>query len=543
MKLALIGAEYEENLALRYLAASAREAGHQVEILPFGCAEEIPRVVAAVLAGDFAFVGLSMAFQHFARDFLGLAAELRARGYRGHLCAGGHLVTPAWREVLAEAPALDTVIRHDGELTLTALLARLDEPAAWREIPGVCCRDERGEPVAAPPRRQPDELDRLPWPLRDRPHAVHVGFGFAPLVASRGCFANCNYCCINSWHRSSEGKRYRRRSAADVADEMAYLYHDRDVRLFCFHDDTFFMPRPRDSVRMLGELGAELARRRVERIGVVGKARPDHLDAELIRAAKAFGICRIYLGVENGSDAGLLHLNRLHDLASCERALELLRAAELFSCFNILLFEPDCRLEDLEANLAFLARYVDFPFNFCRAEVYSGSAYERILREQGRLEGNYLGFSYEIQDPRAELAFRLSSVCFRGRNFAPVGVANSSTGLGYEAAVLRHFYGEAAAGLCAEVEALTCELGRDTVEKLAKLVAFAREAPLDDVAGATRFAEELATEINFRDLELARRQGELHDRIAAFGRARALERERLDAGAEHGRNLEVQGGR
>jgi hypothetical protein len=420
--------------------------------------------------------------------------------------------------VLLAVPAIDTVIRHDGEQTLVALLEHLGEPARWPELPGVCCRDAQGQPVAAPPRRQLDELDRLPSPIRDRPHTVHVGFKFAPIVASRGCFANCNYCCINSWHRSSEGKRYRRRSTANVADEMAYLYHDREVSIFCFHDDTFFLPRPKDSLRMLDELARELELRRVGKIGIVGKARPDQLDAELLRVARTLGVCRIYLGVENGSDAGLAHLNRLHDLASCERALELLRAEQLFSCFNILLFEPETRIEDLEANLRFLERFVDFPFNFCRAEIYSGTAYERILRAEGRLEGSFLAYSYEIPDPRAELAFRLSSICFRGRNFATGGVANTNTGLGYEAAVLRHFHGAAGAELCEEVLALTREIGRDTVEKLGRLVAFARGASLEDAEAATRFAEELATEINFRDLELTRRQSAIHDRIADFAR-------------------------
>jgi anaerobic magnesium-protoporphyrin IX monomethyl ester cyclase len=517
MRVVLIGTEFEENLSVRCLAAAALRAGHQVDILHYSEEGDLPAVVQAVTEGSPDFVGLSIAFQHHARDFIKLACELRRTGFRGHLCAGGHVPTAAWSHLLADVPALDTVVRHDGELTLLELLGVLGSPERWLEVEGVCARGADGAPTAAPARRQPDDLDALPFPLRDRPHTVHAGLKFAPLVGSRGCFGNCNYCCINAWHKTAKGKRFRLRSPASVADEMSYLFHDRDVRIFCFHDDTFYLARERDTVARLEQLRVELQRRRLGRIALVGKCRPDQVTPAVLKASLDCGVARMYLGVENGSEAGLRNLNRHHDLASCRRALELFREARMFACFNILLFEPDSQLRDLRDNVRFLEQNVEFPFNFCRAEVYCGSNYERRLLAERRLEGNYLGYSYQIAEPRVELAFRISAVAFRSRNFAADGVANFNTGMGYEAALLRHFYAPAGEPLAREVEALTEEVGRDTVKHLSRLVEFAASADLADDRGAADFTEELATEINFRDLELHRRQCELRAEVERFG--------------------------
>ena len=518
-RIALVGAEWEENISLRSLASAAQAAGHEVTLCPFGAHDEVPRLATSLAASGMDLVGLSVAFQHRAREFKELARALRGLGYPGHITCGGHVATAAWREILADQPAVDTVVRHDGELTLLALLDALEQPTHWLELPGLCARDHDSIPTAAPPRQQVADLDSLPFPMRDRPHSRHVGLGFAPMVGGRGCYADCAYCCINSWHRSSLGKRLRFRSPENMAREMAELYHQRGARIFCFHDDNFLMPRPRDTTKRLRALRLELDRQGVGKVGMVGKCRPDQLDREMLSDALELGVFRLYLGIENGSEAGLRHLGRKHDLASCLRALELFREVGMFACYNMLIFEPWTRFEDLEQNLAFLTQATDFPSNFCRAEVYSGTRLQRDLTAAGRLLGGYLGFSYVIEDARSELAFRLVATCFKARNFTTDGVANMSTGMGYEGAVLRYFHSQDATArkLADEVDALTVSINDDTVTHLGTLLAYARECDLEDEERICDFAEELATTVNLGDLELGGRQRDLRKRIKSFG--------------------------
>ena len=49
MKVSLVGAELEENLGLRYMAAALEKAGHEADIVPFATEYEILDVVGKVI--------------------------------------------------------------------------------------------------------------------------------------------------------------------------------------------------------------------------------------------------------------------------------------------------------------------------------------------------------------------------------------------------------------------------------------------------------------------------------------------------------------
>src|SRR5260221_12319234 len=128
----LVGAEFEETLSLRYLAAAIAEDGEESVLLRFNHPEEADGIVRQAAAADPLVVGLSIPFQLRAREFLDLATALRSAGYRGHVVAGGHFATFEYEHILRDFPAVDSIVRHEGENTL-------------REL---CLRLRRGEPVA-----------------------------------------------------------------------------------------------------------------------------------------------------------------------------------------------------------------------------------------------------------------------------------------------------------------------------------------------------------------------------------------------------------
>ena len=88
MKVALIGAELEENLGLRYMASALEHKGHQVNIIPFNSKYDIQKTVEQVIHFFPQITGLSMVFTSRAREFCRLAQILRDKGYHGHLIAG-----------------------------------------------------------------------------------------------------------------------------------------------------------------------------------------------------------------------------------------------------------------------------------------------------------------------------------------------------------------------------------------------------------------------------------------------------------------------
>src|SRR5512133_1809993 len=90
MRVALVGAELEENLGLRYMASALEAEGHHATIVPFNDDSDLQRAVDELVALQPDLTGLSMVFTSRAREFCRLARTLRVRGLRGHLTAGGH---------------------------------------------------------------------------------------------------------------------------------------------------------------------------------------------------------------------------------------------------------------------------------------------------------------------------------------------------------------------------------------------------------------------------------------------------------------------
>jgi methylmalonyl-CoA mutase cobalamin-binding subunit len=89
MKILLAGADYEENLSIRYLSGSLKNAGHETVLAAFNVAAEISAVANA--AQDADLVGLSICFQARAKEFLALAREIKSRDPKKLVVAGGQI--------------------------------------------------------------------------------------------------------------------------------------------------------------------------------------------------------------------------------------------------------------------------------------------------------------------------------------------------------------------------------------------------------------------------------------------------------------------
>ncbi len=460
----LIGAELEESLALRTLAGALQAAGHRIELLPFNGPVALERVATAAAHAEPDLIGLSMVFTRRAREFVELAARIKALGCTSPIIAGGHFATFHAAELLRDAPALDLIARGEGEHILLSLLDHLDEP---ERVDGLSWRGEEGV-VHNEAADKPADLDDLPWPMhRDPPDRV-LGLGAAPLLSSRGCLSACSFCSIAAWHRHCGGERHRLRQMEAVCDEMAAL-HARGVRVFNFHDDHFFL---RDRVAMLeriDELGAALAARGLGRIALATKCRPDAVDEEVLQRLKGLGLFRVFLGIEAGSAQALRQLGRGQRVAHNERALATVNHLELHATYNLLLFNPRSTLTDISENVAFLRRNALNPTNFCRTEIYAGTPLLRRLEREGRLLGDYWGHHYRIAEPAAQTAFELtlgsSEAAFTHRNFDLAGAHHLSMRVDFEYQLYEHFAGRSA-DLRARVKQLVVDIKHDTADHL-----------------------------------------------------------------------------
>jgi anaerobic magnesium-protoporphyrin IX monomethyl ester cyclase len=508
MRIAVVGAELEENLAVRYIRSALVSEGHQVFQVDFNSADETEAAARTLVASAPDIIAMSMVFTSRAREFLALATRARTFGYSGHIIVGGHFAALNHEALLRDAPAIDSVGLGEGEPILCNLACRLND---LDQVPGLVWRAADGRMVRNPTQAQLADFGRWPWPARRWPRDSYLGLPIVNMLGSRGCSHACAFCSIAAWHRFCGGPRHRLREVDDIADEIASLYAD-GVRIFNFHDDNFLLRHRGARLARILALRDALDSRRVGRIGLAIKARPDEVDLEILTLLQSMGLFRVFLGIEAGTAKSLRALGRGQTIGQNERAVDLVNGLGLHMCFNLLLLNPDSTLEDMAANVSFLHRRPDNPMNFCRTEIYAGTPLERQLRREGRLLGDYFGYDYRIADGRAELACRLTYDLFRVRNYGWDCLHHRVMDVDYESTLLDHFYPQANnARLTAKVKSFVRRANLNTCDYLEEVIAKATMG-LDEPS-YTQAVEELSRRMRADEARLANEADHLLDQI------------------------------
>ena len=128
----LVGAEELENLGTRYLAAVLRQHGYTVQLAPFSTEAEAGAVLETARQLRPRLVGLSIIFQYRAPEFLRLAAGIRETCHPRTSPAAATSPASPTPSCWTMPPDLDSVVRGEGEETLTELVRGLDARDSWQ---------------------------------------------------------------------------------------------------------------------------------------------------------------------------------------------------------------------------------------------------------------------------------------------------------------------------------------------------------------------------------------------------------------------------
>jgi anaerobic magnesium-protoporphyrin IX monomethyl ester cyclase len=512
----LVGPIQQENLALQYLAASVRRAGHEALLVPYSYRADLDASVAATLAHEPHLVGLGIAFQNNIEDYIAFMRALRKQGFRGHLTCGGHVPTFCYPDLLRDVPELDTAVRHDGEQTLVEMLDALGRGEAPRNLAGLVWR--KGHGIEAGPLRPPIiDLDRIPVPGRSSEPYVVGGITVEFLITARGCVGECNYCSIAAY-TSEQRVAFRLRKAEPVAEEIAELYHRRGARVVFVQDDLFVLPSERKTIERVQAIRRSLDERGVGDVVFWVKGRPETITAGVCRALAEMGTIHMFLGVESASAVRLDYLGRTHLPLHNQSAIELCKAHGITPSFNFMLFDPDCTLDDIAATLDMAEQHLELPWNVCRTEVYSGTQLLVRLQDEGRLEGDYRSYGYRMRDERAEVMFRILRVALHERALAIESLLNRLISLSFARQLHERFFpGSSSDALSRAIVALSIEARRDTVATLRRMLEFVATENVRDRSLVQRFAVGEALAIGRRDAPLRRQTEDLWQHLHARG--------------------------
>ncbi|MCC6625731.1 MAG: radical SAM protein [Deltaproteobacteria bacterium] len=294
---------------------------------------------------------------------------------------GGIHATDDPHAALAQAPAIDFVVRGEGEHAMLELTRGLEARAAGAafdpaSVAGLAWRDDAGAVRLAPSRPPIQDLDALPFPLRDRlvwPDDVHAAF-YSGVITLRGCPYKCIYCAVPN----SEGRQTRYRSPGNVVDEVTRLVERHGVKTIFFHDSVFSLHKKRtlELCRLLEE----------RRLGVTFhcQTRTDRVDPELLDAMKAAGCEQVFFGIESGDEESLARIRKRVPLADIREAVGWAKARGLRTSGFFMIGFPWETEAHIERTLA-LATGIDLDVvSLFSATPLPGTELWRLAVELGR---------------------------------------------------------------------------------------------------------------------------------------------------------------
>lgn len=189
---------------------------------------------AQTLPGSIHTVGISIPMGQQLAPTLILARYLKTRRPDLAIILGGStisLMTLADVErILTCDPAVDAIVRYDGERPLEALLEQR-RAGSWEpeKVPGVSCRVVTGI-VHQPPEAGP-ALDSIPYAGYDSQLLSRLAKPEIGIIQSRGCYwGKCSYCDYVELYKGSP--RLRIRTPKNFVDEMEYQVKKYGVHQF-----------------------------------------------------------------------------------------------------------------------------------------------------------------------------------------------------------------------------------------------------------------------------------------------------------------------
>jgi anaerobic magnesium-protoporphyrin IX monomethyl ester cyclase len=502
MKVFLIGPELEENLGLRYMASALEAKDHDVEIVPFNFAIEIPYVVDKVSDHNPEIIGLSMSYANRAKEFCKLAQAFRENDFQGHIIAGGPFASFNSYNLLRDFLAFDSIALGEGEDLICNLADNLSNLS---NVPGLYYRMPNGLVVANLYKATSDDLDALQFPKRTTfPRLFEKAM--ANVLTSRGCWRDCAFCSIHAWYDRMGGKKFRVRSIENVVKELKYLYFEKGARIIDFQDDNFYLPDPDMALQRFEALRDALQQEGIEKMGILIKARPDSISRDSVTVLNEIGLLRIFLGIENASKNGLRNLNRGSTVEQAINALDILNDFDIGVVYNLLIFEPNTVMEDLLKNLQFMERHIDSPFSFGRVEVFAKTKLEEKLYAEGRLLGDYFTQNYRIEDANVEIFHYIASYAFINRDYNGFGLARLNVRLDFLFQILQYFHPETISmGMRAATRNLIKRTNLDTYQHLCDIYDFVESIDSKDRTTINEFRREMRRKVDVASTDLYKR--------------------------------------
>lgn len=234
----------------------------------------------------------------------------------------------------------DYCVIGEGEITFKALIEIIQKNNDdYLELPGLAFKKPDGTIKINKLQQFIQDLDSLPFPSWDLIDVnlyripLHItGTPMLPIIGSRGCPYECNFCVSPAiWKR-----KVRFRSAENIVDEIENIVKTVGVKGFHFWDDNLLL-KPKIIERI-----CNLILERNLDIEWVGLSRAEHINrsVSLLPLLKKAGCIGIEVGIESVNPSNYKAINKHQDISDAKLALENQKKAGLFPLYTYMVFNP-----------------------------------------------------------------------------------------------------------------------------------------------------------------------------------------------------------
>lgn len=281
--------------------------------------------------------------------------------------------------VTYENPFINYAIMGEAEYTFRDILEGVPD----NEILGICYTDENMQAVKNEPRPFIENLDELPFPIRNFNKDL-IEF----IEVSRGCPHHCFFCMSTPLR----GEKARYRSAENVIEELKHCINTYNISDFVFKADNILANRD-----WLKELCKKIIENKLN-IKWSANIIPKGIDNELAEYMKKSGCILCNIGIESGAVSILNNIEKKVTIDDIKNTMSVLKKNKI-STNNCFLFGLPWETEETAEETIKLALELDSDeASFYIASPFPGTKFF-VYTMINRLSAGDIDFTNAIREP------------------------------------------------------------------------------------------------------------------------------------------------
>lgn len=299
---------------LMYVAQSLADSGYDPSILDsFALNLPSEKILDYIKRKDPEIVGIPL-YSSDLSDMYVLTKKIKEQDPERKIFFAGHHATALHKEVMEQFPAVDYLVRGEGEFSAIKLIDAIERGSDLSKIRGISFR-KSGKAVHNEDETVITDLDKVPIPSR---RFINKKLYYSKMskrdkvdviITSRGCPYKCTYCA----KLTDDFRAYRERSISNVIEEMQQIQAN-GINGLEIYDEIFTIKKKRAI-----DIAKEMRKEKLDfefRI----RTRVTHIDDSLLKELKKSGCSTISYGVESGNQQILDNIMKETTLAKIEEA-------------------------------------------------------------------------------------------------------------------------------------------------------------------------------------------------------------------------------